>query len=345
MTLSIGPVMLDIAGTQLTDEEATLLASPAVAGVILFSRNIDDAFQVRELCASIRQVNPALLIAIDQEGGRVQRLVTGVTRLPPMAGFGQLAQREGQTVAVSVARDTGWLLGMEMAAVGVDFSFAPVLDVDSDRCPAIGNRAFSDDPDMVAALAGAFIEGLREAGMASVGKHFPGHGHVALDSHLTLPVDDRSFKEIESIDLVPFRHLAPHLTAIMPAHVCYPAFDDRPAGFSPSWLGLLRESLGFKGVVISDDLSMKGAHGAGTPLARAEMALAAGCDMVLICNDPDGARQAVAGFEGRELGGRGLSRLRFGRARPSLEALEALGRWRKIHARLAAMCELAERQH
>ncbi|MCM5703189.1 beta-N-acetylhexosaminidase [Larsenimonas salina] len=338
MTHPVAPIMLDLEGPRLTDDERRLLESRAVAGVILFSRNIEHAGQVKALCQDIRSVNGALLIAIDQEGGRVQRLINGVTRLPPMGAFGQMAKAQGAAVAAGAARDAGWLLGMEMAAVGIDFSFAPVLDLDSDRCPAIGNRAFSDEADTVVALAGAFIEGLGEAGMVACGKHYPGHGHVNTDSHETLPVDERPFKEIEANDLVPFKQLAPKLAAIMPAHVSYPSFDARPAGFSPSWLGLLRESLGFKGVIVSDDLSMKGAHGAGTPLERAHQALAAGCDLPLICNDRAGARSIVEAFESQSLEpSKKLGRLRFARARPELDALEALCRWRKTHARLEAM--------
>src|SRR5690554_3631250 len=327
MTQSLGPVMLDLEGTALTAEERRLLKRPEVGGVILFARNTESAAQVRALTAAIRRVRPELLLAIDQEGGRVQRLREGVTRLPAMgrlgAGFADMPE-----VTLRLCQDAGWLLGMEMAACGLDLSFAPVLDVDDGTSSVIGDRSFSADPEAVANLAGAFVNGLHEAGMVAVGKHFPGHGGVAADSHHELPVDPRH--------LVPFTRLAARLDGVMPAHVVYADFDPRPAGFSPAWLGMLRESLGFKGVIFSDDLSMAGAASAGTPAERALAALNAGCDMLLVCNDRAAALEVLDACRDRP-GASRLTRLRYGRARPELASLAALSRWRRVHAHLESL--------
>ncbi|MCE8021228.1 beta-N-acetylhexosaminidase [Halomonas sp. MCCC 1A11036] len=337
MTQTLGPVMLDLEGTELRSEERDLLKRPEVGGVILFSRNVEHAQQVRELCHAMRRIRPELLLAIDQEGGRVQRLREGVTRLPAMGRIGR-DYAVAPEVTLRLCLDAGWLLGMEMAACGLDLSFAPVLDVDVGLSSVIGDRSFSSDPQAVAAMAGAFISGLHEAGMAAVGKHYPGHGGVAADSHLELPIDERPLEELRQRDLVPFAELASRLDGVMPAHVIYSAFDSRPAGFSASWLGLLRESLGFKGTIFSDDLGMAGAGFAGAPGERALAALNAGCDMVLVCNDRAAALEVLETCQGRST--RLTNRLRYGRARPDLTALEALGRWRRVHARLEAMATL-----
>ena len=326
--------MLDLEGQTLSKEDKRLLKNPAVGGVILFARNVESATQVRELCDSIRGVRGDLLLAIDQEGGRVQRIRQGVTRMPPMARIGDVLA-DDQAVGLMLAKDAGWLLGMEMAACGLDISFAPVLDVDSGISSVIGDRSFSRDPQHVALLGQAFVHGLHEAGMAAVGKHFPGHGGVGADSHTALPVDERPLSAIMEHDLVPFSQLATLLNGVMPAHIVYSAFDSRPAGFSPSWLGMLRESLGFKGCIFSDDLSMAGAHEAGGPAERAKAALTAGCDMLLICNDREAALEVVQACH--DVFNKRPAKLRYGRARPQLEALAALGRWRKTHARLEAL--------
>ncbi|RCV89433.1 beta-N-acetylhexosaminidase [Billgrantia montanilacus] len=336
MTQTLGPVMLDLEGTRLTDDERRLLLRPEVGGVILFSRNIEDARQVRSLCDAIRRLRPELLLTVDQEGGRVQRLRQGVTRIPSMGRIGR-DYAVAPEVTLRLCLDAGWLMGMEMAACGFDFSFAPVLDVDSGISSVIGDRSFSRDPVEVSAMGEAFVAGLHEAGMAAVGKHFPGHGGVAADSHLELPVDDRPLDALRGHDLVPFADLAGRLDGVMPAHVIYSAFDARPAGFSNSWLGLLRESLGFKGTIFSDDLGMAGAGFAGGPRERAQAALNAGCDMVLVCNDRAAALEVLDACQGRSF--RPAKRLRYGRARPEPEALEALGRWRRVHARLEAMAQ------
>lgn len=285
---SLGPVMFDLAGLSPTAEEKRRLLHPAAGGIILFSRNYQDPDQLAGLIAEIRSVRPEILIAVDHEGGRVQRFRTGFTRLPPAAHY-RLRQSELGAAASDAAETAGWLMAAELRAFGVDFSFAPVLDVDSHVSEVIGDRAFADDPAEVAVLAGAFLRGMRRAGMPGVGKHFPGHGCVAEDSHLALPVDGRHFDAIDRRDLAPFRTLIDDgLEAVMPAHVLYPACDDLPAGYSPFWIGeILRRRLGFSGVVFSDDLSMGGAGFAGTFPARAAAALSAGCDMVLICNAPD----------------------------------------------------------
>ncbi|SDJ63761.1 beta-N-acetylhexosaminidase [Billgrantia gudaonensis] len=334
MTHSLGPVILDLEGIRLTTDERQLLMRPEVGGVILFARNVETARQVRELCDTIRRLRPELLLAIDQEGGRVQRLRQGVTRLPAMGRIGR-DFAVAPEVTLRLCRDAGWLLGMEMAACGLDVTFAPVLDVDVGLSSVIGDRSFGADPDAVAAMGHAFVTGLHEAGMAAVGKHFPGHGGVAADSHHEVPVDDRPFSELKSRDLVPFTALAGQLDAIMPAHVIYPDFDARPAGFSPGWLGMLRESLGFKGTLFSDDLGMAGAGVVGGPSERARAALEAGCDAVLVCNDRQAALEVMDACVGRRF--KPASRLRYGRARPELDTLEALSRWRRVHARLEAM--------
>lgn len=336
MTQPLGSVMLDLEGPSLKRAERELLQHPEVGGVILFARNIEDAQQVQALCASLRRLRPDLLLAIDQEGGRVQRLRTGVTRLPSMRRLSDGYDEDPQA-ALQRCQDAGWLLGMEMAACGLDLTFAPVLDVDDGISSVIGDRSFSRDPQAVALLGGAFINGLHEAGMVAVGKHFPGHGGVAADSHYELPVDQRSLEALRAHDLVPFAELASQLDGIMPAHVVYPAFDERPAGFSPSWLGFLREDLGFKGAIFSDDLSMAGAAVAGDAGSRALAALNAGCDMVLVCNDREAAQAAVTACVGR--GSKRHAKLRYGRARPSLETLPALSRWRRVHARLEALAD------
>ncbi|RKR06389.1 beta-N-acetylhexosaminidase [Kushneria sinocarnis] len=331
-----GAVMCDIAGTSLSDEERDWLQDPALGGIILFARNVESPAQMRSLCDEIRALNARLLIAIDQEGGRVQRLREGVTRLPPMAALGRYWQSEPQA-AVALARDTGWLLATEMASCGVDFSFAPVLDLDDARCPAIGNRAFGSEPEAVVALAGAFIGGLAETGMAAVGKHFPGHGGVSLDSHLTLPEDDRSLAELRGRDLIPFEQLAARLAGIMPAHVRFTAVDQRPAGFSRRWLDMLRALPGFEGAIISDDLSMQGAHVAGDAGARTRAALEAGCDLVLMCNDPAAAaaaRRTVAAQGASQAQRHRLARLQLAGPRPALSELTDDARLSEIRSRL-----------
>lgn len=283
-----GSLMLDVAGQWLTAEDRDILRQPQVGGVILFARNIEHPRQVAELCRSIRQVRPDMLIAVDQEGGRVQRLRRGFARLPSMHAIAASADPQAS------ARQAGWLMAAELLAVGIDFSFAPVLDLDYGHNQVIGHRAFGKDPQQVIRHGGAFIEGMQRAGMAAVGKHFPGHGWVRADSHFEIPVDERSLESIRESDLQTFVSLAGNLQGVMPAHVIYSGVDDQPAGFSCFWLQqILRGELGFNGVIFSDDLSMAGAHVAGDMRARTQAAVTAGCDMILVCNDRDAALQAL----------------------------------------------------
>ena len=282
-----GPVMLGVEGFALTDADRARLADPRVGGVILFARNFESSAQLRALTAAIRALRPELLIGVDHEGGRVQRFRgDAFTPLPPMRALGQRFDAD-PIAANAAAFELGATIARELRAHGVDFSFTPVLDLDHGASAVIGDRAFHDDPIVVADLAGALARGLAAGGVASVGKHFPGHGYVAADSHTDTPVDPRSLDDVLRSDVVPFAALIQQgLEAIMPAHVVYPAVDARPAGFSPVWVDeVLRGRLRFDGLVFSDDLEMAGAHGAGDIVARADAALAAGCDVVLVCND------------------------------------------------------------
>ncbi len=292
--MPLGPIMLDLAGTVLQDAEKELLLHPYVGGVIYFGRNYESPAQIKALSDSIREIRPELLIAVDQEGGRVQRFIQGFTRLPAMQKFLPL-YRKNTKACLAMVKNSGWLMASELLAVGVDFSFAPVLDVDDNKCSIVADRSFSPKPFEVTALAAAWMEGMHEAGMATTGKHFPGHGSVTVDSHLTQPVDTREFADIAKHDLVPFVELLPSLDAIMPAHIVFPNIDaNNTVGFSAYWLQtILRGDLGFKGVIFSDDLSMKGAHSVGGYLARAQHALNAGCDMILVCNSREGVLELL----------------------------------------------------
>ncbi|WP_207884411.1 beta-N-acetylhexosaminidase [Pseudomonas sp. 30_B] len=287
-----GSLMLDIGGTWLTAEDRQILRHPEVGGLIIFARNIESPRQVRELCAAIRAVRPDLLLAVDQEGGRVQRLRQGFLRLPAMRAIADNANAE------RLAEQCGWLMATEVLAVGLDLSFAPVLDLDHQRSAVVGSRAFEGNPERAVALAGAFIRGMHDAGMAATGKHFPGHGWAEVDSHVGIPEDERTLEQIRAVDLVPFQRLSGELDALMPAHVIYPQVDPNPAGFSRRWLqDILRGELGFDGVIFSDDLSMAGAHVVGDAANRIEAALTAGCDMGLVCNDRASAELALSALQ------------------------------------------------
>jgi beta-N-acetylhexosaminidase len=294
-----GPVMLDVAGAELTVEDRERLTHPSVGGVILFARNYVSPPQLDLLTATIGALrDPPLLIAVDHEGGRVQRFREGFTELPPMRTLGERWDRDAPGAADEAER-CGRIIASELAAHSIDFSFTPVLDLDHGQSSVIGDRAFHRNPDAVADLAGALCRGLRAGGMAAVGKHFPGHGFVTADSHTETPVDDRALALLENDDLLPFRALiGDGLEGIMPAHVVYPAIDPRPAGFSDVWLrAILRERMGFDGMIFSDDLSMAGAGFAGDVVARADAALTAGCDMVLVCNDAPAADMLVSRWQ------------------------------------------------
>ena len=298
-----GPLMVDIAGLQPTAAECAMLRQSAVGGIILFARNCVDAEQVRALCGELHALrSPPLLIGIDQEGGRVQRLRAGVTRFPPMATLGRLADRDGLEKAQAAARDWGLLLGAELRALGLDMDFTPCVDLNRGVSAVIGDRAIHRNPGWVGVIAAALWEGMAATGLQGVAKHFPGHGAVAADSHLDLPLDERPLSAIQE-DLQPFAILiAAGIPAIMPAHCLYPQVDmEHPAGFSSRWLqDILRKEMGFTGVVVSDDLSMAGAQGVGGMAARVDAALAAGADLLLICNDPEGAKTAISHLQSKE---------------------------------------------
>jgi beta-N-acetylhexosaminidase len=286
--LALGPVIAAVDGLALTAADRERLLHPLVGGITLFARNYAERKQLAALCDEVHGLrNPRLLICVDHEGGRVQRLRDGFTRLPPMGRIGALWARDPQQ-----ARAAAWAAGAipaaELQSCGVDLSFAPVLDLDYGASAIIGDRALHRDPKVVAELARALIEGLQSFGMRAVGKHFPGHGYIAADSHLELPVDSRSLERIAAQDLVPFRALAPQLAGVMMAHVLYPQVDARAAGFSRRWIGdVLRQELGFAGAVVSDDLGMQGAACEGDLPERAKAAFASGCDLVLACTAQD----------------------------------------------------------
>lgn len=293
------PVVLDIAGTALDADDRRRLQHPLTGGLILFARNWQDRAQLTALCAEAKSLREDLLICVDHEGGRVQRFRSdGFTHLPPMRALGELWMKDA-LAATDAASAAGYVLGAELRACGVDLSFTPVLDLDHGRSAVIGDRAFHRDPRVVAMLAKSLMHGLLRAGMSNCGKHFPGHGHVVADSHVDLPVDRRSLRALLSDDARPYEWLSTTLASVMPAHVVYSRVDARPAGFSPRWLKeILRGRLGFTGAVFSDDLSMAGARrvvgrGELTYAEAGALALDAGCDLVLLCNQSLNGGHAV----------------------------------------------------
>lgn len=287
-----GVLMIDIDSTALTAEDVSLIKQAQVGGVILFARNVADAAQVRALCDDIRQHNADLLIGVDQEGGRVARLRQGFTPLPAMGRLGELFN-EDPSHALNLAYDCGYLMAAEVLAVGIDLSFAPVLDRGG-ISQVIGDRSFHHEPQAIIALASQFMGGMKAAGMATTGKHFPGHGAVAPDSHVAEAIDTRSLDEIINSDMQPFAQTLPWLDALMPAHVIFSQVDNKPAGFSKIWLkDIIRKQLNFDGVLFSDDLSMAGAQAAGDVSARVKAAIEAGCDIALVCNDRVAAHEAA----------------------------------------------------
>ena len=289
-----GVVMLDLKGLAVEIEERHLLTHPQVGGVILFSRNYASVAQLEDLITSIKECNDHLIVAVDQEGGRVQRFRDQFLTLPELRAIGVEYEKDPEQ-GITAAKLCAWAMAAELMQFGVDISFAPVLDLFDIKSPVIKERAFSDDGATVGEIGLAYIRGMQEAGMAATGKHFPGHGNVLVDSHTELPTDTRSLEEIRDNDLIPFAKCIRSLDAIMPAHIVYPQVDKYCAGFSKVWIeGLLRAELGFDGVVFSDDLTMNAAHSAGTITERADLALAAGCDMVLVCNQPKQAAELVS---------------------------------------------------
>jgi beta-N-acetylhexosaminidase len=329
MKKSPGPVMLDVKGLALTHDDVRRLSHPMTGGVILFARHFEHRAQLVALTDAIRDVRDDLLIAVDHEGGRVQRFRTdGFTVLPPMRRLGELWDRD-VLLSTKVATAAGYVLAAELRACGVDLSFTPVLDLDYGRSAVIGDRAFHRDPRVVALLAKSLNHGLALAGMSNCGKHFPGHGFAAADSHVALPVDDRDLDAILSDDVMPYDWLGLALSSVIPAHVIYSKIDDKPAGFSRIWLQeILRGKLRFAGAIFSDDLSMEAARAGGTLTQAAQAALEAGCDMVLVCNQPDAAEVV-------------LNELTYAPAKESVRRLKQLRprgkalHWRKLIAHSA----------
>ncbi|MFZ1908845.1 MAG: beta-N-acetylhexosaminidase [Burkholderiales bacterium] len=296
-----GPAIIDVIGSELTVEDRARLRQRATGGVILFARNYENSQQLRGLASEIRALRPDLLLCVDHEGGRVQRFRAGFSPLPPMRRLGELWDHD-RGAACGAARAAGLVIAAELAVHGLDFSFAPVLDLDYGSSSVIGDRAFHAEPLAVGELAVAFIDGLANGGMAAVGKHFPGHGYAAADSHVDVPCDERPLQQILARDVAPYGPaIAAGLAAVMPAHVIYTKVDSEPAGYSRFWLqSILRERLGFTGMIVSDDLSMAGAGIAGSIPERARAALVAGCDMVLLCNDPPGQDLLLDALVGAE---------------------------------------------
>ena len=334
--MSLGPVMLDIEGTSLSPADRDLLREPAVGGIILFTRNYETPEQITDLVAEIRALrSPPLLIAVDHEGGRVQRFREGFTLIPPMQRIGREFDRDAES-GRQAAREAGWLVASELRATGIDLCFAPCVDLDWSVSEIIGNRAFHRDPDVVADLANAFARGLRSAGMAAVAKHFPGHGAVLADSHLRLPVDRREYGQILD-DMRPYERLISNgaIAGVMLAHIIYEQIDAGPAGFSEYWIQReLRSRLGFGGAVFCDDLSMKATLEYGSMADRAKLALDAGCDMILVCNDRDAAHEAVDTLNdwSNPLSLVRLARL-HGTGHPLRETLLASEEWQSINER------------
>ena len=333
--LAPGPLMIDIAGTRLTDLDRERLCHPLVGGMILFSRNYENPQQLEALTAEIHALRSPLLIAVDHEGGRVQRFRDGFTRLPPMAALGRLWDTQPEA-ALEASRQVGFVLAAELRARGVDYSFTPVLDLDYGPSRVIGDRAFHRQPAAVIALAGALAEGLRAGGMGSCGKHFPGHGYVIPDSHVELPVDERALEAMQE-DMLPYREL--ELDAVMAAHVIYNCMDCNTAVFSSKWINYLRKDIKFEGVVFTDDLSMQGAGVVGGMLNRVTAAYAAGCDMLLVCNAPEAVAEVLAEWRPQVDAARGqrVAKLMPTQAAMSWEALQADARYRVAQETIAGL--------
>ena len=341
MPVSLGPLMIDFAGTELTAEDRELLRHPLVGSVILFTRNYAEPQQLQRLVAELHSLrDPPLVVSVDHEGGRVQRFRKHFTVLPPARLIGHRYDIDAQE-GLETARTCGWLLAAELLGVGIDLSFAPVVDLDYAVSEVIGDRAYHRHPSAVGALATAFMLGMRDAGMASVAKHFPGHGAVVADSHFALPVDRREYTDLDE-ELAPYRRLiANGLVGIMAAHVQFPQVDELPASLSRRWItDILRGELGFHGVVFADDLNMAGATVVGNMLRRAELALEAGCDVLPVCNNRAGVVELIdqLRYEGNPASQARLVRL-HGKAAPEREALLASARWHTAHGRVLQTSE------
>lgn len=334
--MTLGPLMLDLEGLVVTPEERALILNLSVGGIIFFARNFASRSQLVELVADIRATRAELLLCVDQEGGRVQRFRDGFTHLPPMQLLGDLLLKDEGGEAL--LQDAGWLMASELLACGLDFSFAPVLDLDRENCAVIGDRSFADNPEQAIRAAHLFIAGMHQAGMAATGKHFPGHGGVVADSHHETPYDNRSLQQLRDRDLQPFVRLAGELDAIMPAHIVYPDVESVPVGFSRIWLQkILREELQFEGVIFSDDLSMKGADLVGGYPEKADRALQAGCDMVLVCNNRAGALEVLDFLSENPVKPSGRLDKMAARQYPDWDALRSSERWQITSQKLAKL--------
>lgn len=332
MNNSCGRLMIDIEGTSLSYADIELIKNNQVGGLILFERNFHSKDQIFDLCSEIKGIKRNILISVDQEGGRVQRFKSGFTRLPSMQALSDYAASNSN---INIFKEVGWLMAAELIAVGIDISFAPVLDVDRNTSSIIGNRSFSDIPSNVSSIAKEFISGMNEAGMQATGKHFPGHGGIFEDSHLLQPQDKRSLDELIKHDLIPFMDLKDDIGGIMCAHILFPEVDALSAGFSPFWIKeILRNRIGFKGVVFSDDLTMKGA-GEYSYAERVNLSLSAGCDMVLICNNRDGVTEAITHMEQNNIGGSNIVPSMLSHSKILWEDLKNSDRRSKIREDLA----------
>jgi len=343
--MTLGPLMVDLEATVISPAEKELLLKPEVGGVILFTRNYESVEQITDLVEQIHRLrDPHLLVAVDHEGGRVQRFREGFTRIPAAATYAKVAS-ENLDQARNLADKAGWLMAVELRACDIDFSFAPVLDLAHGLSGVIGDRAFHGKPQTVATLAYAFMHGMNRAGMQAVGKHFPGHGGVVEDSHVAMPVDHRELKALFESDIVPFQYMIENkLAAIMPAHVIYDHVDEKPAGYSAYWVqNILRHRLHFNGVIFSDDLSMEAACVAGGYGERAEAALQAGCDMALVCNHLEGAIEAAEYIKGYTNPTSALRLVRMHGKKPiSWEKLKQDHEWQLLSAEISALNDSPE---
>ncbi len=343
--MTLGPLMVDLEGTSINETEKELLLRPEVGGVILFTRNFESVAQITELVEEIHNLkSPGILVAVDHEGGRVQRFHEGFSRIPAAARYAKAAKGDLQK-SRQLAENAGWLMAIELRACGIDFSFAPVLDLAHGLSGVIGDRAFHSKPATVATLAYAFMHGMNRAGMQAVGKHFPGHGGVVEDSHVAMPVDHRELEELLHSDIMPFASMIKNkLAAIMPAHVIYDKVDDKPAGYSTFWIeNILRQRFGFQGMVFSDDLSMEAAGIAGGFGERADAALKAGCDMALVCNHLDGAIEAADYIRGYSNPTSQLRLVRMhGEHDVSWAQLKQNKHWQQVSAQIVALNDSPE---